>query len=368
MAAPRVVHVLEAVSAGCARHLEDLVLSTPGVEHTVVCPRERRGDVTDTGAIETIRAAGVPVHHVDMRRSATSGRNPLAVAAVVRLARRARADVLHGHSSIGGVVARLAGTALRRPRVYTPNGIAPGRLAEVTERAMGRLTDRFVAVSPSEQALVTDLGLVAADRIRMIPNGIATDPPAPRSLRAMLDLPAARPIVGFVGRLIAQKAPEVLVDAATILAATRPDTTFVMIGDGPLAADVRARAAASPADIRLLSHLDEASAYLTDVDVLALPSRYEGAPYVPLEAMRAGVPVVLTDVTGSRDLVTSGVTGELVPPEDPPALAAAIAGLLADPGRRARIGAAGHDLFVQRYSRVAMGAAHAELYHDVVRR
>ena len=82
-------------------------------------------------------------------------------------------------------------------------------------------------------------------------------------------------------------------------------------------------------------------AAMAEFDVFAMPSRYEGAAYAPLEAMRAGVPVILTDVVGNRDAFDDGVSGILVPPEDPAALAAAVLRLLRDPDLRRSIGAAG---------------------------
>lgn len=355
----RVVHVLEAVATGCTRHLVDLVGSTEGIEHVVVCPRERRGDVTDWAAFDALRSAGAEIVHVDMRRSTTSGTNVLAVARVARIVRRRRPDVVHGHSSIGGVVARLGALGAAARTVYTPHGLAPGRTATTVERLLRVGTDVLVAVSPSEAELVARLGLVPGERVRVVPNGIAVEAPAPASLRSVLGVDGDVPLVGFVGRLAAQKAPEVFVAAARRAAASVPGAVFVLVGDGPLAPRVDAVAAPN---VRRVPHLPGASAYLGDLDVLVQPSRYEGAPYVPLEAMRAGVPVVATDVTGNRDVVVDGSTGLLVPVDDPAALAEAIVRLLLDPDLRRALGAAGRRDQAERFDLAAMGRSYTDLY------
>ena len=123
----RVLHVLEALEGGTARHLVDVVRYTSGVEPHVVLPTSRGGGVTDTAAPGAMAAAGATVHHVEMRRDPRSPRNVKALVSVRLLIRRLHPEVVHGHSSIGGVVARIAATGTAAATVYTPNGIAPGR-------------------------------------------------------------------------------------------------------------------------------------------------------------------------------------------------------------------------------------------------
>lgn len=364
-----VLHVLEALETGCARHLVDLVTHTGGVRHEVLIPRRRVGGVTDTAALGHIEAAGGVVHLVEMRRSPLNARNAIALAATRALVRRRHPDVVHGHSSIGGVLARVA--ALRAPvaRVYTPNGLAAGRVASAVERALGRLTDRVVAVSASEHDEIVRRGLVPAERVTTIPNGIDVRPPAPADLRTVIGVGPDVTLVGTMGRLCRQKNPVLAVEAFRLLGAGRPGLHFVVVGEGPLASEFeRAVAAAGIGDrLHWVRQLPEASRYLHELDVFVLGSRFEGGPYAPLEAIRAGVPVVLTDVVGSRDVVISGVSGLLVPEGDAVALAGAVGTLLDEPGRRDRLRVAAQARLRDHFDVESMGDSYRELYEDLAR-
>jgi len=362
---PRVVHVLEALETGCARHVVDLVAHVPGVEHHVVVPRARVGGVTDTAAVGRIEAARGHVHVVEMRRSPLDRRNGAALFALRRLLAEVMPGVIHGHSSIGGALARTAAVGRPLACVYTPHGLAAGRWPSAVERVLGRRTDRLVAVSPSERDEVLRRRLVPADRVVVIPNGIDVDPPPPADLRALAGIPDDGPLVATMGRLARQKAPEVFVAACAAVAAARPDARFVHIGDGPLADEVAAAVAAAGIGDRYhrLPVVPDAARYLPTLAAFVLTSRFEGGPYAPLEAMRAGVPVVVTDVVGARDCVDDGRTGLVVAPDDPAATAAAVLRVLDDAGLAARLATAAGDALRARFDVVTMGGAHAELYH-----
>lgn len=364
---PLVLHVLEALEGGTARHLADVVRTVAGVRHAVVVPPRRSAGVTDTAAVAAMEAAGAAVHRVPMRRAAADPVNAAAVARVRRLVAALHPDVVHGHSSVGGAIARLATWRSPVARVYTPNGIARGRLALHAERALGRRTDVLVAVSPSEARLAASLGLVPAARVAVIPNGIDPDPPpadgAPE-LRVLVGVPPGTPLVGCVARLVPQKAPEDFVRAAALVAARHPTAHFLLIGTGPLqgAVDREVDAAGLWGRFHQVRFLPNAAACMGQLDVFVLPSRFEGAPYTPLEAMRAGVPVVLTDVVGNRDTVEDGVSGLLVPPGDVAALARTVGTLLADRELAARLGRAGRERVRERFSLAAMASALGDLY------
>ena len=169
----------------------------------------------------------------------------------------------------------------------------------------------------------------------MIPNGIEPEPPPPLepALRARLGVPDGAPLVGSLGRLTWQKAPEVYASACAILACEHPDAHFVLVGSGPEEATVigQVRRSALGDRFHRLPRLEDAAAAFGELDVFALASRFESGPYSVLEAMRAGVPVAATVADGTCDAVVPGTTGLLVPVDDPVALAAATAGCSAIP-------------------------------------
>lgn len=364
----RALHVLEALEGGTARHLVDLVRTAKGIEHHVAIPSERIGGLTDRAAAGRMAAAGAAVHLTPMRRSPP--RNAAALAALLALVQRVRPDLVHGHSSVGGALGRAVGAAARRPRVYTPNGLAQGRAAGAVERVLGPLTDRLIATSDSEAELVLARRLVPARRLVTIPNGIEIEgwspPPATPDLRALLGIGAGAPLFGTISRLVAQKAPERFTRLAATVLAARPDAHAVLIGDGPL------RGAVDPGRLppevvgrfHHLPTLAEAGAALGQLDVFVLTSRFEGCPYSALEAMRGGTPVVLTDVVGNREVLADGRGGHLVPEKDGAAMAALVLELLDDVTRRHALGVAAKAQ-VRRFDVGAMGRAVASVYAEL---
>jgi glycosyltransferase involved in cell wall biosynthesis len=364
----RVVHVLEAVQFGTVRYLRGIVHHVDA-DHVVVLAPEGSGRYFDQSALDAMRADGARIVFVPMRRSPVAPQNALAVARVHRLIRREGPAVVHGHSSIGGAVARAAVAGTGVPAVYTPNGLFPSRSALALERALGRVTQAVIATSPSEAEVVVAERLVPPARVATIPNGVDLELPAPIGLREQLGLAADTPLVGNVGRLASQKAPEVFVRACALAAAAHPDAHFVLIGDGELADLVDREVAAGGFGgrfhvVRMPSGGDAAMA---ELDVFALSSRYEGAAYAPMEAMRAGVPVVLTDVVGNRDAIEAGVSGLLVPPDDPAGLAAGIGRLLGDPRLRAEIGANGRRRVEEHFDLKVLAGRLEHLYRSAAR-
>jgi glycosyltransferase involved in cell wall biosynthesis len=295
--------------------------------------------------------------------------NGRAVEQVRRLIRELRPVVVHGHSSIGGVVGRVAALRTGVPRVYTPQGLTTNRFGLLVERTIGPLTEQFIAASPSEATVLVTRRVARRGRVTMIPNGIEPEVPPPGpDLRERLGIPADAPIVGTVARLVPQKAPEDFVRVAALVHAADPLVHFVHIGSGSLLGKVRdAVSAAGLTDrFHLVDGVPEAASVLPEFAVFLLTSRFEGAPYTPLEAMRAGIPVVLTDVVGSRDAVESGVSGVLVPAGDVPALAHAVAELLSDPTRARSLGDAGRARVRESFDVATMGREIAGVYARVM--
>jgi glycosyltransferase involved in cell wall biosynthesis len=272
---------------------------------------------------------------------------------------------VHGHSAIGGVLARLAGGG-GPVRVYTPNGITQLRAGLVVERALGRRTDVLIAVSRSEAELAEGLGIVPRERISVISNGIEPDvPPATGDLRTMLGIPSDTVVVGSVARLVRQKDPERFVAVAALV----PEAHFLLVGTGPLQAAVaRAVDAAGIGDRwHHVPLIPDVATLLGQLDLFVLTSRFEGAPYAALEAMRAGTPVVLTDVVGNRDVAAAGTVGILTPHGDVDAMAGAVRTLLADGPRRTRLAAAGQAHVREAHDVAEQGRAHAALYARLAR-
>ena len=366
--------MLEAAGGGTTRHLLDVVRTASEIEHHVAVPPPRQkplgsGALYDSAAVREMSVWGAQVHHVDMRRVPIHPANLTATVSLRRLIGALAPDVVHGHSSIGGALARTAAAGTGVPALYTPNGLATGAPAHAVERRLASLTSRLIAVSDSEGLEAARLRLAPPERIVVIPNGIDLTPPGAAStdIRARLGLPQSTPLVGSVARLVPQKAPEELVAVCEQVARERPDTHFLLVGLGPLQGLVDAALARSGIGDRWhqIPHLPDAAAALSQFDVFVLPSRFEGGPYTPLEAMRAGTPVVLSDVVGNRDAVENGVSGFVVPFGDRRAMAARVVALLDDEGHRRSVAAAAHHRLRTRFDVTMMGARLRDLYWEV---
>jgi glycosyltransferase involved in cell wall biosynthesis len=297
-----------------------------------------------------------------------------------------RIDVVHTHSSKAGALGRAAAFLCSGAvRVHTPHTYAfsfeggagqggqsagPPGLVLRLERLLGHVSDRLIHVSESELREGQALGVVAAARARVIPNGIDptryAHPRGGESLRQALGIPAGAPVVGTIGLLNDAKGHDLLVAAAAQLT---PDVHVLIVGHGEREAALRAQADRIGLGPRL--HLpgwrDDLSAVHAALSVFALPSRWEGLPYALLEALAAGLPCVATDVNGSRDILQcEPPCGLLVPREDPAALAAALSRLLGDAALRERFAAAGRARVQAEYTVERMLDRTLQLYREAL--
>ena len=209
--------------------------------------------------------------------------------------------------------------------------------------ALPRAT-RVVAVSRALADEVVALG-VPRQRVAIVMNGVdgALFHPRDReAARTELGLPAG-PLALYVGNLKPEKGVIDLAQAWAEVRRTRPDATLVLVGGGPLRAELERLLAPHGASVRLVGPQPLATipTWMAAADVLVLPSHVGGTPNVVLEALASGRRVVATAVGGVPDLLTSDVLGALVPPGDPASLAAGIVGSLATPYAPAAVAALG---------------------------
>lgn len=285
-------------------------------------------------------------------------------------------DVVHTHSSKAGALGRLAAHRLGIGRItHTFHGFPfhqfqswPRRSAYIQiERSVGKFTDVFFAVGSAVAAEAIARRIAAPERVRTIGVGLGKALSAPSPLdraeaRRVLGAPPGMHVVGTVGRLAFQKAPEDFVQA---LAGLRRDDVFgVWIGDGPLREKTERLARRLGMADRMLftGERHDVAALLPGLDVFAMASRYEGLPCAIVEAMSAGLPVVATAVNAVPDVVIAGETGLLAPPGAPDLLGRAIGHMLDNPADAARLGAAGRDRLGEELSADALGAVLTAAY------
>ncbi|MBB3586077.1 TIGR04063 family PEP-CTERM/XrtA system glycosyltransferase [Sphingomonas sp. BK481] len=336
------------------------------------------------------------------RTPATRRSGPLGEIAGIRaFARRIEAavdafrpDILHAHSPVLDALAGLIVARRRKlPLVYeirafwedaaVGNGTgAEGSLAYRTTRALETwAVGRADGVAVICEGLRDDLIARGIDggKIMVSPNGVdltlfGAVSPRDDALAATLGLDG-RDVVGFIGSFYDYEGLDDLIAAMPALVAARPDARLLLVGGGPMADALAAQAAASPvADaIHFVGRVPHAEVerYYGLIDILAYPRKRMRltdlvTPLKPLEAMAQGRMVAASDVGGHRELIRDGDTGTLFPPDDPPAIAAALAGMFDDradwPSRRQRARA-----FVERDRNWSSNILRYEpLYHRLI--
>ncbi|MCW5732777.1 MAG: glycosyltransferase [Enhydrobacter sp.] len=371
----RILHVVEAMATGVGRHVLDLSEGGLQAGHApaVIYSPTREDEVCRSGRA---RLKDVNFHAVPMRRAP----GPWDIAATLQVRKLVKQtgpfDVIHGHSSKGGMLARLAGIGNNSAIVYTPHAIStqdpmlgPAKrlVFGAGERALAWLTDRIIAVSSAECEHIVGLG-IPREKLVVIPNGVApATGPTRREARMALGLAEDELAIGFVGRLSRQKALDVLIAAFAPVAQANAKARLVVIGDGEESAVARQQAEhlGCSRQVIWLGAVDARPRYPA-FDLFAQPSRYEGFSYAVLEAASHGVAVLTTDVGGSREAIADGVSGLIVPAGAPDAFAAALVALAADPHRLAAMGRAAREGMGSVDGRQRMIDATLAVYDDLL--
>jgi glycosyltransferase involved in cell wall biosynthesis len=264
---------------------------------------------------------------------------------LVGLLRGDGVDVVHAHKFGSNFWGSVLGRATRVPVViahehsWAFEGQPLRRL--IDRQVIARACDAFIAVSREDRRRMIELEGIAPEQVVLIPNGIVPEPPtAARDVRAELGIPAAAPVLVWVGVIRPEKRVDLVVRAVARLAPDFPELRALIVGpshveDQPqrLAAELGVESA-----VRVLGRREDIPDLVDAADLAVLASDREGTPLAMLEYMEAGKPIVATRVGGIPDLVTDGAEALLVEPGSPDALAEGIRALLDDRGRAARLG------------------------------
>ena len=315
------------------------------------------------GLTPRIEAEGFRIIDVPIQRSS----NPVALLRAYRALKAIftaeRFDMMHVHTPVAALAGRPAAKAAEVGRVvYTAHGFYFHEHMPAAKRALhvglewfgGRFTDVLFTQAEEDAATARRLGLCKGGTIEAIGNGsdpAKFRPAAPGDdtrarLRAALGTPIDKPVIAMIGRLVAEKGYPELFRAMKI--ATNAELWVVgdrLASDHAQSIDADIKMVEADPElskrIRFLGYRADVPELLRAVDVFTLPSHREGMPRSIVEAMLSGLPVIATDIRGSREEVIDGTTGLLVPLRNEAALGAALKKIASDPGMRARMGEAG---------------------------
>lgn len=335
---PDVTHVLalsekpgKLVWAGAERHLRLLLpaLVRTGVDVEAIVLATGDGPTMEEGLREWERA-GVRVTRLGRRVRSRRWRSlPGVLWQHLRLwavLRRHRARVVHLHLDLVAMV--LAAIAARCPRIvitlhnetHLPRSTWAATLMRAWLHWIGRRISHFVAISERVREHFLCLAACPGEKMSVIDYGYELPNSGPTT-RTDLGWPEGRFLVGFVGRLVFEKNPLVLIEAMAV----NPDMSLVMVGDGPLRSDIeRLVAARGLTNVQLAGAIENACGLLPLVDVLCLPSHWEGLGLVLVEAMLQDVPIVGSRRGAIPDILGDGEYGLLFHPDRPDELAAAL--------------------------------------------
>ena len=238
------------------------------------------------------------------------------------------------------------------------------------DRRLAERTDWIATNSVGVQDFYADHG-IAPELFRIIPNGIDGSIPKGADRTAVAErfgLDRDRRWIVAIGRLWPQKRYRDLIWAAELIGTLRDDTTLVICGDGPQREELMRHrdAVTTNQRVRFVGHRDDATELLPHADAFWNGSQYEGQSNGIMEAMRAGVPVVASDIPGNTDLVEDGQTGRVFPLGDTAALATATRGILESDPTRQSMGKAARQRILSEFTVEAMVDAYAELYRQTV--
>jgi glycosyltransferase involved in cell wall biosynthesis len=330
------LHAVHVVAETVQAHVASLAggLVARGVRVTVCGP-------ATAGSRHRFTDVGARFAPVEIAQQATPRADATVVAAL--RAACAGADVVHAHGLRAGALATVALAGRRTPLIVTRQGMV---LAEGAGAGFRRLLERRVARAASvvlgvSSDLVERARELGARDARLSPVGVPAGSAVarlPEKTRAELGA-VPGPLLLAAGRLEPHKGYGTLLDAARSWLTLTPRPVVAIVGEGSQRAALQRRIDAEHLPVRLLGAREDLHELLAAADLVVLPSRWEARAQIAQQALAAGVPLVATSVGGIPELV--GEAAELVPYGDPQALAAAVAGLLTSPERRAALATAG---------------------------
>lgn len=351
---------------GATIHVRDLARAMLERGHRAVILVGGVGPVTDQ-----LAAAGIPFQALKfLRRPVQPLRDWRAVAELISVLRQMRPDFVSAHTAKAGYIARMACASLGIPSIYTPHGwviddrisVAWGSVFSTAERLASRWTRAIICVCEYERQLAIRKHVGTEQKLFLVHNGVHD---VGAGLRADTGRSPVR--ICSVARLDSPKDHSTLLRALAELRLERWELDLV--GEGPLEPALRSQATELGIGERVhfLGYQPDPAGTLARAQIFVLASRSEAFPRSILEAIRAGLPVVASDVGGVSEAVIPGINGLLVPPQNPQALRTAIGRLLASAAYRQELGNAGRQAFEARFQAQTMVDKTEAIYRQVLK-
>ena len=333
-----------------------------------VCVMFDRGERALLPQFEKI---GVPIHCLHCPRLYS----PTSFARIANYVRQNNIDVIHTQLTPANILGRLTGKALGVPVISTLQNVPQSLSATRPDRLwLDRLTavymtDELVAVADHVRREYLHEWKLPSQRIKVIYNTVPLDKFKHIPEKPIRSEWSGSPVIMNIARLVPNKAQDMLIEAARIVLAKHPNAQFVLVGEGNererLLHLIRSYGIEKQVVLTGLRH--DIPELLAQADLFVLSSRHEGLPLSAVEAMAAGRPVVVTDVGGNRELVTSGVNGLIMPSGDSVRFATALIEMIEQPERRLAYGRAAREFVSRQFAIQTIAEQYEELYEHMAR-
>jgi glycosyltransferase involved in cell wall biosynthesis len=364
--APHVVHVIDELPPdGAERLLADMLRHrSDRFRFSVLCV------IRAGGLADEIRAMGVPVELIERKGKY----DPSLVWRLATWFRRNKVDVVHTHlftaDSYGRIAARLAGVRAVFSTAHN-TVVCEGKPQKAVHWALSWISNSVVACSEEVGRVMRSQDHLPASRLKVIANGINIDRFAGANgegVRQEFNVPDGVPLIGVVGRLHPAKGHVDLIAAIGELRDQGVMLKCLIIGSGDIRADLEQEVRRLNLEDRIVftGQRKDVPRLLAGLDVIAMPSRWEGLPLALLEAMAMSRPIVATRVSGIPDVIKDGENGLLVPAAQPKEFAAALRRLFDSPELRQRLGENALATLRRDYDVKRTGRAYEALYLEAL--
>lgn len=317
---------------------------------------------------------------IDMHREISAVDDIKAIRTVRKLIKRYKPDIVYAHSSKAGAVARIADIGLKNSCVYNPHGWAfnmrsskkKQKLYTVIEKLAAPFCDKIVCISEAEKQSALNKKICKENKLQVIFNGVDIEQYESQEdeglSRIDLDIPEDAFVVGMVGRISTQKAPDVFIRAAKYIKRTIPNAYFIIVGNGEQEADIMEYAKNNGLSDSLLitGWVDNPMSYIKLFDVSMLLSRWEGFGLVLAEYMLARKPIVATRVDAIPNIITDHVNGLLVNVDDPQEACKAVIELYNNKNLRGQLIENGCKDVYSRFDARRVAEEHGEMFEKLV--
>ena len=355
----RIIHLqVLPILSGVQKSMLDIIsrLDPSKYDITVLCQTE--GELTRALKQKNIRFITLP----ELKRDINPYYDFLAFLKLYKLLKYGKYDLVHTHSSKPGIIGRLAAKAAGiKCIVHTVQGFAFHQhsskvqvfLVGLLEKLAGMASHKVIFVNSQDRDVASKMKLVPNHKMVTIHNGVDLNQfNSGKGLKNGNGIKKNGALVGMVARLWEQKAPQDYIAAIPKVVDKIPDAKFLVIGDGPLETELKKMSdkLGVGENVLFLGWRKDIKDLLKIIDVVVLPSLWEGLPVSILEAMALSKPVVATNIKGNNELVVHGETGYLVKPGNPEEISAYVLKLLNDPSLAQKMGRSGHSRVKKKFA------------------